>query len=109
MEVINTAEAIRKIYQTASGRVGEGYGEVFSVTFKKRNSWETREMRCRLGSTTRKGIAGGQARYNPQSHGLIWVYLMAGDENRSDSRNRRSIPVEGIRKLVIGGREFIVE
>jgi hypothetical protein len=115
MEVITVKEAVRKIFATGEGVVGDGYGQTFSVVFRKRTpSKETgrrdlRTMNCRLGSTTKKGLAGGHAAYDPGQHGLIWVYLMAGDENRNDSKNRRSIPIEGLRVLSIGGEVYAIE
>ena len=82
---------------------------IFSVTFTKRSTGEVRTMRATLGANVKKGLAGGPAAYDPAQHGLIWVYLMAGDENRdADPKNRRSIPVEGISRLVLGGTEYEV-
>jgi len=108
MAKITTAEAVTKIFANA--------GTVFSVTFYKKGNRvgvglnEVRTMRCRLGRTVKKGLAGGEAAYNPAEHGLVWAYLMAGDENRDeDPKHRRSISVAGITRLAIGGEEFEVD
>jgi hypothetical protein len=91
-------------------------GKIFSVTFFKRGDKsgkeknELRTMRCVLGSRVKKGLAGGPAAYNPADHGLIWTYLMSGDENREpEAKNRRSISVDGIVRLAIGGEDYAVE
>ena len=97
---ITTTEAARLI--EASN------GKIFSVTFTKRTTGESRTMRAMLGENTRKGLAGGPAAYDPKAHDLLWVYLMAGDENRAEARNRRSIAVEGITRLALDGKEFQV-
>lgn len=105
---ITPEQAAKLIFQTRQA------GTVFNVGFYKRGKKngqgknDFREMRCRLGSTVKKDLAGGPAAYNPSEHGLIWAYLMAGDENRSEARNRRSIPVDGIVELVIGGQSYRV-
>jgi len=89
-------------------------GKVFSVTFFKKGDKKGKEkndlrtMRAMLGENTRKGLAGGPAAYNPADHGLIWAYLMAGDENRAEAANRRSIAVDGIVALNINGEEYAV-
>ena len=90
-------------------------GKIFSVTFFKKGKKdgteknEIRTMRAMLGENTRKGLAGGPAAYNPADHGLVWVYLMAGDCNRAEAKNRRSISVEGIIRLALEGEEYTVE
>ena len=104
--VISTNQAANLIHQSN--------GTVFTVGFYKKGKKngegknDFREMRARIGSSVRKGLAGGPAKYNPQEHGLIWAYLMAGDENRNEARNRRSIPVSGIVELNIGGHKYRV-
>jgi hypothetical protein len=104
---ITPAEAATLIYQSN--------GTTFNVGFYKRGKKngegrnEFREMRARLGSTVKKDLAGGPPAYDPTAHGLIWAYLMAGDENRTDeTKNRRSIPVSGIVELNIGGEKYRV-
>ena len=105
---ITPEQAARLIFSTRDT------GSVFNVGFYKRGKKngegknEFREMRARLGSTVKKDLAGGPPAYNPQDHDLIWVYLMGGDVPRSENRNRRSIPVEGIVELNIGGKSYRV-
>ena len=105
--VITTAEAANLIFSSR--------GKTFNVGFYKRGKKngegrnEFREMRARLGSTVKKDLAGGPSAYDPSVHGLIWTYLMAGDENRTDEpKNRRSIPVSGIVELNINGKKYRV-
>lgn len=93
----------------AANLIENSNGKVFGVTFIKRTTGEERTMRCMLSENTRKDLAGGPAAYNPADHGLIWVYLMAGDVNRAEAKNRRSIPVDGLIRLALGGVEYVVE
>lgn len=99
----------------AASMIEASNGKIFSVTFFKKGDKqgkeknELRTMRAMLGENTRKGLAGGPAAYNPADHGLVWVYLMAGDENRTEAKNRRSISVDGIVRLAIGGIEYAVD
>ena len=95
--------------QEAAAIIASTGGTVFSVTFVKRTTGEVREMRCILGSRTTKGLTGGERAYDPDAHGLVWVYLMAGDVNRdADPKHRRSIPVEGITGLKANGKQYQV-
>jgi len=90
-----------------------GTGTIFAVDFYKKGNKqgkgknELRQFRGRLGSTVKKGLAGGPAKYNPAEHGLIWAYRMAGDQTETPG-NRRSISVSGITRLAIGGKTFYV-
>jgi hypothetical protein len=105
-ETLTTAEA--------SEIIEGSNGKIFSVTFYKKGDKsgkeknEIRVMRAMLGENTRKGLAGGPAAYKPSAHGLVWVYLMAGDCNRAEEKNRRSVSVGGIVRLAIDGKEFRV-
>lgn len=86
-------------------------GTVFACTFLKRETKEERVGRFRLGRTVKKGLAGGPPAYDPKAKNLIWVYRMAGDVSESatdDDKNRRSIPIEGIQRVTIGGETYIV-
>ena len=103
---ITTAEAARLIYSSNGTTFNVGFYKKGKKNGEGRN--EFREMRARLGSTVKKGLAGGEPAYNPTAHGLIWAYLMAGDENRNDAKNRRSIPISGIVELNIGGEKYRV-
>lgn len=107
MEKMSVDHAARLI-QTSNGKV-------LSVTFYKKGKKngeeknDLRTMRCMLGENTRKGLAGGDSAYNPKDHRLVWVYLMAGDENRTDEKNRRSISIDGIVRLAIDGHVYEVD
>jgi len=84
--------------------IRDSNGTVFTVVFRKRTgNRELRTMRAR--TNVKKGLKGGPAPYDPKSHGLIFVYTMSGDEN---AQQRRSIPIDGIQKLRIGGSTFHV-
>jgi len=73
-------------------------GHIFSVTFVKRSTGETRVMQCRKGVT--KHLKGGPAAYNPAHHNLLWVYSM-------DAKGYRSIAIEGIENLKMDGVTYI--
>ena len=99
MQRINRKDAVNLINMHA--------GEVFSVKFRKRSTGEIREGRFRLGFTVQKNRANGPQRYNFNEKGLIPVYRMAGDFFESDGK-RRTIPIEGIMELSIGGKRYEV-
>jgi len=108
-KVISPQDAARKILET------RGSGQVFTVGFYKRGKRngegknKFRQMNARLGSTVKKGLAGGPPAYDPREHDLLWVYIMGSDENWTESgRNRRSVPVDGIVELNIGGQSYRV-
>jgi hypothetical protein len=73
-------------------------GRIFSVTFVKRSTGETRVVQCRKGVT--KHLKGGPAAYNPAHHNLLWVYSM-------DAKGYRSIAIEGIESLKMEGVTYI--
>ncbi len=72
-------------------------GKIFSVEFIKRSTGELRTMTARLG--VRKHLQGGRKVYNPAQHNLLTVFDM-------DTKGYRSIPVEAIQRLIIGGQTF---
>jgi len=72
-------------------------GAIFYVEFIKRSTGELRKMRCRLG--VKKYLNGGMRAYNPAKKNLLGVFDM-------DARGYRSIPLEGIRRLSVGGQHF---
>ena len=98
MNVISRDEAVQKIR--------ESNGTIFSVTFRKRTTNELRTMRCR--TNVRAEVPGAGMKYDREEKKLLGAYLMAGDENRTDAKNWRSIPEEGIQSLKIGGETFTV-
>lgn len=70
-------------------------GTIFAVTFVKRSTGEVREMQCRFG--VKSHLQGGEAAYNPKDKDLLWVFSV-------DSDGYRSIPYEGIIRIVGMGR-----
>lgn len=72
-------------------------GHIFAVEFIKRTDGSIREMLCRTGVT--KGTHGGSMGYDPKDHGLLSVYDM-------QKQGFRSIPVENILHLSMGGQRY---
>lgn len=93
-------------------KIAELIGEaktIFSVRFIKRTTGEIRDINCMLGRRVKKGLTGGELKYDPKEKGLIMVYIMNGDENYEvDEKNRRSIPIDGIISAKIAGQEYTV-
>lgn len=85
---IGRAEAVRMIRECK---------RFFRVTFVKRSTGETITMNCLNG--VRKHLKGGEKSYDPTSVGLLSVYSM-------DRKGYRSIPVEGIVEVKIGGEIY---
>lgn len=69
-------------------------GKFFSVGFRKRSDGSFRRLYGRKAPRGKKTPA-----YNPNHHGLVWVY---------DIQNKgiRSIPLESIEWIKAGGKEF---
>ena len=74
-----------------------GDGKIFSLVFIKRSTGTERHMTCRLGVT--KHLRGGNRAYDPAQHNLLNVFDM-------DAKGYRSIPVEAIQRLSVGGQTF---
>ncbi len=72
-------------------------GKIFSVEFVKRSTGELRTMTARLG--VRKHLQGSKKAFNPAQHNLLTVFDM-------DAKGYRSIPVEAIQGLTVGGQTF---
>lgn len=72
-------------------------GKIFSVTFIKRSTGELRHMKCRMGVT--RHLKGGAKAYAPKAKNLLSVFDM-------DAEGYRSIPVEAIKRLSVGGQTF---
>lgn len=89
---ITTKEAADKI--RAAG------GAFFTVDFVKRTTGELRSMNCRTG--VQKHLKGGDAAYNFTEHNLVSVWDV-------EKKGYRSIPVESIKRLALGGEEFTVD
>jgi len=73
-------------------------GKIFQVEFIKRTTGELRKMKCRLG--VKKYLRGGKKTFSPKDKQLLTVFDM-------EAKGYRSIPVEGIRLLKIGGQSFV--
>ena len=93
--------------QEAAQMIHNTKGSIFSVTFVKRSTGEVRKGVFRLGYTVSEGLAGGEAPYSFDEKGLIPVYRMDSDISTSAGM-RRTIPVEGIVSLKVGGLEYQV-
>lgn len=72
-------------------------GKVFGVEFIKRSTGELRRMNCRLGVT--KHLRGGKSSYSANKKELLTVFDMT-------NKGYRSIPIEGIRSVSVGGQTF---
>lgn len=94
----------------AKAMIEASAGKIFSCEFLKRTTGEVRTIRGRYGPTVQKGVKGIGLAFSPEEKNLIPVYLMAGDENRTNeaTENRRFIAVEGIQRLTIDGETFDV-
>jgi hypothetical protein len=106
--------------QKAVTLIRESGGKLFGVEFIKRSNGALRRMTARLG--VRKGVSGIGSLIVPSDHGLITVCEFVSDrETASNSRpgllpaavcigtQFRFIPIEGIRKLRIGGKSYQVQ
>jgi len=72
-------------------------GKIFSVEFIKRTTGDLRRMTCRLGVT--KHLKGGERAYSATEKQLLTVFDM-------EANSYRSIPVEGIQSVSVGGQVF---
>ncbi len=68
-------------------------GEVFFVTFLKRENNELREMRCAFG--IKENVKGTGQNFEPKKHHLVCVYDM-------DKGGYRMIALERLKELRIG-------
>lgn len=91
MGIMKRSEVVSEVYGH--------HGEFFAVTFVKRTTGEMRTMQCRQG--VKKHLAGGPAAYNPHEHNLLFVFDMT-------KMAYKSIPVEGILQIAIGGKSYEV-
>ena len=72
-------------------------GSIFYVEFIKRTTGELRKMQCRLG--VKKHLKGGSKAYDSAAKNLLTVFDMKAE-------GYRSIPLESIQCLTIGGQTF---
>lgn len=73
-------------------------GKIFSVTFTKRTTGESRTMLCRLGVTSH--LAGGEKKFSDEEKGLLTVFSL-------DANGYRSISCEAVQRVKIGGQEWV--
>lgn len=66
---------------------------IVGVTFVKRSDGSLRRMACRSG--VKAHLKGGTKVYDPADYSLLVVYDM--------NNGYRSIPVEGIKSVTVGG------
>ena len=79
-------------------------GQFFTVTFLKRNTNKRRTLTCRTG--VRKHLKGGDAAYNFADHDLVSVWTP--DRRDDKDTGYRSIPLESILEISIGGEHYVV-
>jgi hypothetical protein len=75
-------------------------GQIFTVTFVKRSTGETRMMNCRKG--VRKGVSGEGLKFSPCSKGLVNVYDV-------QNKGHRFISLENIKSISMRGKKYIVK
>jgi hypothetical protein len=81
-------------------------GQFFSVTFKTRGTGEIRTIVGRTG--VRKGVSGGEMRYNPADHDAITVWdngSVANAEGKK-SAGHKTVPLNDIREVRAGRATF---
>lgn len=83
----------------AADLLSDTKGRIFSVTFVKRTTGETRTMVARTGVA--KHLKGGDAAYSFSANALLSVYDL-------QKKAYRSIPLDGILSLKEGGEEYTV-
>ena len=99
---IEALEGIRELEPTVPFNVRNLHnlvsdGAIFSVEFVKRSDGTLRKMVCRTG--VRKHLRGGKPAYDAKSHELLPVFDM-------EAQGYRSIPVNAIQRLSVGGQTF---
>jgi hypothetical protein len=75
-------------------------GKTFTVTFIKRTDGTERVLNARIG--VKKYLRGGDLNYDPTEKGLIPVYDMI-------KGGYRTIPIESIKRVVVGGVIYTVK
>mgnify|MGYP000021997382 CR=1 FL=1 len=98
-EKTNTAPTATKGFTLNNLKKLVSDGKIFHVEFIKRSTGELRKMRCRLGVT--KHLKGGGKAYSAKAKKLLTVFDM-------EAKGYRSIPIEGICSLQVGGQQFSI-
>ena len=93
---------MKTVTENEARNIVENYnsGRIFTVTFVKRTTGETRVMNCRKGVV--KGTTGTGKRYDPAQKGLACVYDMKLGKFRS-------IDLESIQKVSMGHEVYEVK
>ena len=84
---------------TAQQYIYESNGQIFSVTFRKKNG-EIRHMNCRRGVS--KYVTGAGLKFNPESRGLVGVFDM-------QKHDYRFINLKTLQELRCNGDTYSVE
>jgi len=79
--------------------INSSKGQIFSVTFTKKNG-ETREMICRKG--VKKHLKGGELMFDPNEKGLAVVFDMKKNAYRM-------ININTLEKIVVDKTAYSVE
>ena len=91
-------------------------GTIFTVTFVKRTTGETRTMNARLG--VKRGVTGVGMAYKPSEKNLIACYdvekakemkAQGLDDVSASKKSYRMINLEGIISLTVSGQAYTVE
>ena len=98
--MIATAITLDKAYDILKDWQQSSKGRVFSVKVIKRTTGEIRDMQCRFD--VKSYLKGGDSAYNPDDHGLMCVFDM-------QLLNYRSINLNGIMEMSLGGQYYIVQ
>jgi len=111
MDNIITAAAATTLLESTRAQ-----GSIFSVTFVKRTTGETRQMNARLGVS--KGVTGVGMAYDPKSKNLMACYdvqkaqemkAQGMDEVEAAKKSYRMINLDDILSLKVGGEAYTVE
>jgi len=80
--------------------------KLFRIKFTKRSNGEVREMVAR--QKVRAHLKGGQLNYDPKQHNIITVFefLTAKNKELGKKAGYKSIPVENILEIQLGGQVF---
>lgn len=95
-----TAALPKLLRKQAVKKIETSAGKIFRIKVKKRDG-STRWMKCRMGVS--KYVKGVGLNYDPKEKDLITVFDM---EAENPERGYRSIAIEGIRFLRIGGIKY---
>ena len=77
--------------------------DVVPCVQKERSNGEIRVMNCRKG--VKKHLKGGVKAYDPKAKKLVFVYDV---QIKDRARAYRSIALEGIKRISMAGKEYIV-